>query len=89
MLIQWNRRIHGKLRFALKIFQNMERELALHEYLSEVIVKVSGTPEGKFKGHIFADGDHIVTVGNKNRDTAISQALNEAKSILKTDNVSE
>ena len=57
------------------------------KYLSEVTVKVSETEDGKFKGHVFADGEHTVTVPNKSRETAIGHAMSEAKSLLRTDNI--
>lgn len=61
--------------------------MAKHEYVSEVTVKISVDDDGKFKGHIFADGDHMITIPNKSRDTAIGHALGQAKAALKKDNV--
>ena len=57
-------------------------------FLSEVTIRVSKTDDGKFKGHIFVGSEHIVTVPNKSRDTAIGHAVAEAKNVLKKDNIS-
>lgn len=57
------------------------------KYLSEVTLRISEEPDGRFKGHIIAPGsERMVTVPNKDRDRAVANLMSEARNILKGDN---